>query len=154
MQVKLCPSMDKKRSTECRKSVEIMCVVRLSVTCVSTTCWSKSWSRSFRPTVSGCPAWPYTPPVSHTSCLGYYWVLRSNAPVKRYSPVRKNGDHRSIGTHIMIWSIMRVVCWIVDYQLNNTHLHKHSDGLMILKYLTITWSYNLMYIIHETWTFR
>ena len=26
--------------------------------------------------------------------------MRSNAPVKRYSPVRKSGDHRSIGTHI------------------------------------------------------
>ena len=26
--------------------------------------------------------------------------MRSNAPVKRYSPVRKSSDHRSIGTHI------------------------------------------------------
>ena len=27
--------------------------------------------------------------------------MLSNAPVKRYSPVRKSSDHRSIGTHII-----------------------------------------------------
>ena len=33
--------------------------------------------------------------VAHSGLL----LLHSSAPVKRYSPVRKSGDHRSIGTH-------------------------------------------------------
>ena len=38
-----------------------------------------------------------------TSCaMMQTFMLRSNAPVKRYSPVRKSDDHRSIGNHIMI----------------------------------------------------
>ena len=58
--------------------------------------------------------------------------MRSNAPVKQYSPVRKSGDHRSIGTHIPGThnDMSDNGSNMLDSRLSNkyTHLHKHRCG--------------------------
>ena len=60
--------------------------------------------------------------------------MRSNAPVKRYSPVRKSGDHRSIGigTHMPGTDndMSDNGSNMLDSRLSNkyTHLRKHRCG--------------------------
>ena len=54
--------------------------------------------------------------------------MRSNAPVKRYSPVRKSGDHRSIGTHIPGTDMSDNMSNMLDSRLSNKYLYTFAQA--------------------------